>query len=51
MRSKSLLEQAKLNLGIKAQVYIYNRMLGRLLDFEPPKSYLLGRVWQRTQSG
>ena len=35
----------------KAQVYIYNRMLGRLQDFEPPKSYLLGRGWQRTQSG
>ena len=51
MRSKSLLEQAELNLGIKAQVYIYNRMLGRLQDFEPPKSYLLGRGWQRTQSG
>ena len=51
MRSKILLEQAKLNLGIKAQVYIYNRMLGRLQDFEPPKSYLLGRGWQRTQSG
>ena len=35
----------------KAQVYIYNRMLGRLQDFEPPTSYLLGRGWQRTQSG
>ena len=34
----------------KAQVYIYNRMLGRLQDFEPPKSYLLGRGSQRTQS-
>ena len=33
----------------KAQVYIYNRMLGRLQDFEPPESYLLGRGWQRTQ--
>ena len=35
----------------KAQVYIYNRMLGRLQDFEPPESYLLGRGWQRTQKG
>ena len=35
----------------KAQVYIYNRMLGRLQDFEPPESYLLGRSWQRTQKG
>ena len=35
----------------KAQVYIYNRMLGRLQDFEPPESYLLGRGWQRRQKG
>ena len=34
----------------KAQLYIYNRMLGRLQGFEPPESYLLGRGWQRTQS-
>ena len=34
----------------KAQLYIYNRMLGRLQGLEPPKSYLLGRGWQRTQS-
>ena len=33
----------------KAQVYIYNRMLGRLQGFEPPTSYLLGRGWQRRQ--
>ena len=35
----------------KAQVFIYNRMLGRLQDFEPPESYLLGRGWQRRQGG
>ena len=35
----------------KAQLYIYNRMLGRLQGFEPPESYLLGRGWQRQQSG
>ena len=35
----------------KAQLYIYNRMLGRLQGFEPPESYLLGRGWQQTQSG
>ena len=33
----------------KAQLYIYNRMLGRLQGFEPPESYLLGRGWQRRQ--
>lgn len=31
----------------KAQLYVYNRMLGRLQGFEPPASYLLGRGWQQ----
>ena len=35
----------------KAQLYIYNRMLGRLQGFEPLESYLLGRGWQQTSSG
>ena len=35
----------------KAQLYVYNRMLGRLQGFEPPESYLLGRGWERKQSG
>ena len=35
----------------KAQLYIYNRMLGRLQGFEPPESYLLGRGWQMTSKG
>ena len=33
----------------KAQLYIYNRMLGRLQGYLPPKSYLLGRGWQITR--
>ena len=33
----------------KAQLYIYNRMLGRLQGFEPPRSYLLGRGWELRQ--
>ena len=35
----------------KAQLYVYNRMLGRLQGFEPPASYLLGRGWQQTSRG
>ena len=35
----------------KAQLYIYNRMLGRLQGLEPPESYLLGRGWQFTSKG
>ena len=31
----------------KAQLYIYNRMLGRLQGLEPSESYLLGRGWQQ----
>ena len=31
----------------KAQLYIYNRMLGRLQGFEPSASFLLGRGWQQ----
>lgn len=30
----------------KAQLYIYNRMLGRLQGYEPPWSFLLGRGWE-----
>ena len=35
----------------KAQLYIYNRMLGRLQGFEPPASFLLGRGWQQRRGG
>ena len=35
----------------KAQLYICNRMLGRLQGFEPPESYLLGRGWQMKSKG
>ena len=35
----------------KAQLYIYNRMLGRLQGFEPLESYLLGRGWQLKSRG
>ena len=31
----------------KAQLYIYNRMLGRMQGFWPQESYLLGRGWQQ----
>ena len=35
----------------KAQLYIYNRMLGRLQGFEPPASFLLGRGWELKSRG
>lgn len=35
----------------KAQLYIYNRMLGRLQGYLPPESYLLGRGLQFQDSG
>lgn len=35
----------------KAQLFIYNRMLGGLQGFEPPESYLLGRGWAQQVMG
>ena len=35
----------------KAQLYVYNRMLGRLQGYEPPASYLLGRGWHFKSKG
>ena len=34
------------NPAYKAQLYLYNRMLGRLQGHQPPNSYLLGRGWE-----
>ena len=31
----------------KAQVFIYNRALGRAQGYEPPSAFLLGRSWER----
>ena len=35
----------------KVQLYIYNRMLGRLQGFEPEESYVIGRGWEQTRHG
>ena len=35
----------------KAQLYLYNRMLGRLQGFEPSHSYVLGRGWEFKSKG
>lgn len=31
----------------RAQVFAYNRALGRMQGYEPPKGYVLGRSWQQ----
>ena len=35
----------------KAQVFVYNRALGRIQEYLPERAYLLGRGWERTQKG
>jgi hypothetical protein len=35
----------------KAQLYIYNRALGRYQGYLPPVSYLMGRSWKQTLKG
>ena len=35
----------------KAQLYIYNRALGRLQGYSPPTAFLLGRGWAQTIRG
>ncbi len=35
----------------KAQVFVYNRALGRIQEYLPEHAYLLGRGWERTQKG
>lgn len=35
----------------KAQVYVYNRALGRIQGYLPGRAFLLGRGWERTQRG
>ena len=34
-------------LAYKAQLFVYNRALGRLQGYEPSRSYLLGRGWSQ----
>jgi len=33
----------------KAQLFVYNRALGRVQGYSPPVSYLLGRSWKQTR--
>ena len=39
------------NAALKAELYLLNRMLGRLQGYLPPASYALGRGWRREQRG
>lgn len=34
----------------KAQLFVYNRALGRLQGYEPPAAFLLGRGWEQQKS-
>ena len=34
----------------KAQLFVYNRALGRLQGYEPPTAFLLGRGWEQGKS-
>ncbi|MEX2375271.1 MAG: hypothetical protein WD942_06745, partial [Dehalococcoidia bacterium] len=34
----------------KAQLFVYNRALGRLQGYEPPSAFLLGRGWEQQKS-
>ena len=35
----------------KAQLYVYNRALGRMQGYTPPTAFLLGRGWSQTLGG
>lgn len=35
----------------KCQLYVYNHALGKILGYEPPKAYLLGRKYQYERNG
>ncbi len=35
----------------KAQLHVYNRALGRLQGYRPPRAFLLGRGWKQTVRG
>ena len=48
--AKGMLANTGSTPAYKAQLYVYNRMLGRLQGFEPPASYLLGRGWQQRKA-
>lgn len=45
--SGGLNDNAGSSWAYKIQVYIYNRILGRIQEYIPPTSFLLGRGWQQ----
>ena len=47
LSSRGELDNSGSGPAYKAQLFIYNRALGRLQGYEPPVSYLLGRGWRQ----
>lgn len=45
------LDNAESSRAYKAQLFIYNRALGRLQGYLPPQGYVLGRSWKQTLKG
>ncbi len=45
------LDNAESAPAYKAQLFIYNRALGRLQGYLPPEAHLLGRGWRQTLKG
>ena len=51
LTARGLLGNSGSAVAYKAQLHVYNRALGRLQGYRPPRAFLLGRGWKRTAGG